>query len=324
MERNGVKGRTPVIKLGTRASPLALWQAHHIRDLLQADDPSLEVEIVEIRSDGELYPDQDFRSIGVGVFTRAIDLATREGKVDVAVHSLKDLPTEDAPGLTLACVPPRESPFDAWISPQGISLDELPQGSKFGTSSPRRQAQVLARRPDLIPVPLRGNVQTRLRKMSELGLAGTILAEAGLKRLDRQDLIQQVLDPSWIIPAVAQGALGLVARENDEDLLQRLHRLEDARSRIQVDCERAFLQSLRGGCQIPAGALASFGEQEEDLHLEAIVASPDGKKTLRGKMSGKKDDPNRLGEKLAVDLLGRGAEEILSQIREEQHSDRSP
>ncbi|MBI4585810.1 MAG: hydroxymethylbilane synthase [Planctomycetes bacterium] len=304
------------LKVGTRGSPLALWQAEHIASQLVQRDPRLHVEIVAIRTAGEKYAEWDFREIGVGVFTREIDQALLEGRVDFAVHSLKDLPTDLPEKLILAAVPERESPFDAWISGTGTPLEKLPPGARIGTSSPRRQAQILHRRRDLEVVPLRGNVETRLRKIGELGLAGTILAYAGLHRLGKDRCITALVPADWILPAVGQGALAVVARQDRLEVVERLQAIEHRPSRRRVAAERAFLKALRGGCQVPAAALATLDGAGRTLRLEGMVATADGAKLLRDAVEGPSEECERLGLELAQSLLQRGGDRILEQIRE--------
>ncbi len=306
----------PPLKLGTRGSPLALWQAEHISSLLKRRDPRLRLEIVTIRTAGEKYAEWDFREIGAGVFTREIDQALIEGRVDFAVHSLKDLPTDLPENLVLAAVPERESPFDAWISRTGTPLEELAPGARIGTSSPRRQAQILHRRRDLQMVPLRGNVETRLRKLSELGLEGTILAYAGLHRLGKDQRITSLVPADWILPAAGQGALAVVACRDRPEVVERLQAIEHRPSRLRVSAERSFLKTLRGGCQIPAAALATFDRAGRTLHLEGLVATADGATLLREAVQGPPEECERLGLELAQRLLQCGGDRILESIRE--------
>ena len=305
------------LKLGTRGSPLALWQARHVSELLRRLDPSLEVELITIHTQAERFPESELAAIGVGVFTRELDEALRRGEIDIVVHSLKDVPSEVPAELTIAAVPERESPLDAFISRDGTPLEALPQGAKIGTGSPRRKAQLLAYRHDLEVVPLRGNVGTRLRKVEEQGLAGTVLAHAGLKRMDEERRITQLIPPEILLPAVSQGALAVLARASDRELCAFLSMIEHAPSRARVRAERGFLRRLRGGCQVPAGALATFtgaGGAAEELQLEAVVAAPDGSASVRGERTGSTSEPEALGSRLAEDLLQRGADKILAPL----------
>jgi len=326
----------PALKLGTRGSPLALWQAEHIRAQLETLDPdtNVDVEIVIIKTRGEIIPDRAIPEIGMGVFSRELDEALLAGDIDLAVHSLKDLPSEYHADLAIAAIPERESPYDAFVSADGTKLDDLPEGAKLGSGSPRRKAQILARRPDLEILPLRGNVETRLRKIREQGLAGTFLAHAGLRRLDKEDVITEVLSDEVLVPAVSQGALAVVTRREDPTTRALVDRLDRAECRHVVEAERAFLRQLRGGCQAPAGALATLDGDSMNLGtmnldtmnlgtmnlgtmnlgtmtLRAVLASPDGSMCLRTELSGPISGREELGTKAALELLDRGGREIL-------------
>ncbi|MCZ6794904.1 MAG: hydroxymethylbilane synthase [Planctomycetota bacterium] len=303
-----------LLRLGTRGSPLARWQARWVRDRLLAAHPGLDVTLEIVRTSAEKFPDRPVETIGVGIFTREIDEALLRGEFELAIHSLKDVPSEIPDEIVVAAVLERESPLDAFVSPHLSALDDLPPGARIGTGSPRRKAQILARRPDLEVVPLRGNVDTRLRKMREEGLAGTVLALAGLRRLGREDAVTQVLDTEIMLPAVSQGAVGVCTRRDDTRSRGLAAPLEHAESRRSTDAERSFLRTLRGGCQVPAGALArSVGGR---LHLEAIIASPDGTSSVRGSREGDLERPAPLGEALAAELLERGGGDILTRLRE--------
>lgn len=301
---------TRTLRLGTRGSPLALWQAGWVARELESANPGLSIEIVEVRTLAEEFPERAVAEIGSGVFTKELDEALLRGDIGMAVHSLKDVPSEMPSGLIIAAVPERESPFDAFVSTGGVSLAGLPRGARIGTGSPRRKAQLLHWRPDLEVVPLRGNVATRIRKAGELGLAGTILAEAGLRRLGEEGCIQEVIGPEVMVPAVSQGALALVVREDDDWTAELASSLGHTSSHIRVYAERAFLRTLRGGCQAPAGALATIS-QEERLEIEGVIAAPDGSTHVRGRIEGLPEDAPTLGVRLAHELLGRGGAEIL-------------
>jgi hydroxymethylbilane synthase len=307
------------LRIGSRGSPLALWQAGHIAERLRAAVPGLEVRIETIRTAAEKFPDRPAEAIGVGIFTREIDEEVLERRCDLAVHSLKDLPSEVPEGLTIAGVPERESPLDAFVGcggPGQPALWDLPQGATVGTGSPRRRAQLLHRRPDLRIVPLRGNVETRIRKAREAGMAGTILAQAGLRRLGREDALLHSIPIDWLVPAVGQGALALVARADRSDVLELARRLEHAPTRARVTAERAFLRALRGGCQVPAGALAEVqAEPSPAIWMVGVLASPDGSRCLRGVLSGPLHRSEEIGRQLADDLLERGGREILQALR---------
>jgi hydroxymethylbilane synthase len=299
------------LRIGTRGSRLALWQAHHVAGLLRPLAGPRPVEMVEIRTTGDRVQDRALSQIGGdGLFTKEIQQALLAGTVDVAVHSLKDLPTAPVDGLVLAAVPPRGPTGDAFVSRRHRRFDELPAGAVVATSSLRRRAQVLHRRPDLSLVNIRGNVETRLRKLDEEGLGAVILAVAGLERLGLGSAITEVLDPAWLLPAVGQGALGLECRSDDAATQQLLGPLNDPAARAAVLAERALLRGLGGGCLVPIGAAATVAG--ETLTLRGCVLSPDGTKRLDGDASGAAGDAEGVGRRLADDLLSRGAGEILA------------
>ncbi|MBN1442407.1 MAG: hydroxymethylbilane synthase [Planctomycetes bacterium] len=301
------------MRAGTRGSPLALWQARWVIDLIRERSPGARIEIVEIRTRAEEVPDRSIAEIGAAVFTRELDEALIDGRIDLAVHSLKDIPSALPEQLALAAVPPRESPLDAYVSWDGVPLERLPAGSRVGTGSPRRKAQILALRPDLQIVPLRGNLETRLRKIREQDLCGTLLALAGLRRMGREDAVTQILEPDVVLPAVGQGAVAVCTRRDDAVLLERLRPLEHRPTRLAVEAERSFLAELRGGCQVPAGALASV--EGADLRIDGVVAAPDGSSLVRGTRRGAAESGRELGRGLALEILERGGREILSLLR---------
>jgi hydroxymethylbilane synthase len=300
------------LRIGTRASPLALWQARHVGERLVAMHAGLEVELVEIRTSGERFAEQSLQQMGTGIFTAEIDAATLDGRVDVGVHSLKDLPTEPHPGLCLAAVPERESALDAWICASGQALEELPPRSRIGTSSPRRAAQLLHLRADLTIVPLRGNVETRLGKVQNGDVAGTVLAHAGLRRLGYEERIVSLLPAERMVPAVGQGALAVVARCDRAGVVALVAAIEDPVARACVEAERGFLRVLRGGCQVPAGALATLAPEGDGLRIEALVASLDGAQLLRAAARGAVRDAGEVGARVARELIERGARRILA------------
>jgi hydroxymethylbilane synthase len=305
------------LRIGSRGSPLALWQTHFVRDSLLALREDLCFEIVEVKTLAEKFPEREATEIGTGIFTRELDDALIRGDVDFAVHSLKDVPSEIPEELVIASVPERECPLDAFVSADGTPLEDLPTGAKIGTGSPRRKAQLLHRRPDLAIVPLRGNVATRISKMHSQGIHGIVLAHAGLRRLGEERLVTHLIDPRLLVPAVSQGALGLVARRRDAGLLLILRALEHEASRRRTAAERAFLRRLRGGCHVPAGALATL--DGEEISIRGVVAAPDGTSCVRGEVSGSVEDAEELGRVLADEILERGGSTILREIAQKAH-----
>jgi hydroxymethylbilane synthase len=297
------------LRIGSRGSQLALWQAHHISALLREKGHEVELEI--IKTTGDKITDVALAMVGTkGMFTKEIEEALADGRVDLAVHSLKDLPTELSPGFEIAAITTRENTCDVFCSTKYASVDDLPQRAKVGTSSLRRQAQLKARRPDLDIHPLRGNVDTRLRKLEEGEYDAIILAAAGLNRLGKTQLVKQVIPPDIMCPAAGQGALGIEIRAGDSATRQHLSFLDDKEARATTTCERALLNRLGGGCQVPIGASATM--RDGRLHLEAIVAHPDGSKVLRESRDG--DDPQRLGDEVGATLLDRGGDAILEAV----------
>jgi hydroxymethylbilane synthase len=299
------------LRIGTRGSALALWQANYVGDRLRPIAAPRPVELVEIQTAGDRVRDQPLSQMGgVGVFTKEIQQALLDGTVDVAVHSLKDLPTIPVDGLILAAVPPRGPAGDVFISRRWHSFDALPSAARVATSSLRRRAQALHRRMDLRLVEMRGNVETRLRKLAEQDLDGLILAEAGLERLGLAGVITERLHPGWMLPAVGQGALGLECREVDAPTRNLLLQLDDAATRQAVLAERAMLRGLGGGCLVPVGVVSEYlGEQ---LHLRGAVFSSDGVHCVEGRISGQGTAGEELGDRLARRLLDQGAGMILA------------
>ena len=306
------------IRIGTRGSALALWQARHVQERLQQlpDTPAVELVIIETQGDRDTQASLS-RIGGEGVFTKAIQDAVLAGKADVAVHSMKDLPTATVPGLTLAAIPERASAFDAFVSRKHRRFAELPTGARVATGSLRRRAQLLHHRPDLELVDIRGNIDTRLRKLSELDLNGLILAEAGLCRLGLQSNIAEVLSVKWMLPAVGQGALGLECRSADHETQAVVCRLDEYSSRQSVLAERAVLRALGGGCQVPLGACAQHlkpeGPDGRRLRITAAVLSVDGRQRLRETLEGPEGAAEELGIQLAEALLRSGARQFLSE-----------
>jgi hydroxymethylbilane synthase len=298
-----------LLRIGSRGSQLALWQANHISALLRERGHEVELEI--IKTTGDKITDVALAKVGTkGMFTKEIEDALADGRVDLAVHSLKDLPTEIPTGFEIAAITKRENPRELFFSRKYAGIEDLPQGARVGTSSLRRQAQLKALRPDLNIHPLRGNVDTRLRKLEAGEYDAIILAAAGLNRLGKTELVKQVIPAEVMCPAAGQGALGIEIRAGDSGTRQHLVFLDDAAARAATTCERALLNKLGGGCQVPIGALAEI--RNGRLHLDAIVADPDGSKVLRESRDG--EDPVQLGESVGDTLLRRGGDAILEAV----------
>jgi hydroxymethylbilane synthase len=304
------------LRIGSRGSQLALWQANHISALLRARGHEVEIEL--IHTTGDKITDVPLAMVGTkgglgkGIFTKEIEEALAAGRVDLAVHSLKDLPTELPPGFEIAAITERQDPRDAFCSLNYPSFQELPQGARVGTSSLRRQAQLKAVRPDLDIHPLRGNVDTRLRKLEQGEYGAIILASAGLKRLGKTELVKQIIPAEIMCPAAGQGALGIEIRLGEAKTRDLLAFLNDANARAATTCERALLNSLGGGCQVPIGAFAEM--RDGKLHLESIVAEPDGSKLLRDSRDGRIEDAAKLGAAAGATLLARGGDKILAAV----------
>jgi len=297
------------LRIGSRGSQLALWQANHVSALLRARGHEVEIEI--IHTTGDKITDVALAKVGTkGMFTKEIEEALAAGRVDLAVHSLKDLPTELPAGFEIAAITERQDPRDALCSRHYAKVEDLPHGASVGTSSLRRQAQLKAIRPDLDIHPLRGNVDTRLRKLEQGEYDAIILASAGLKRLGRTELIKQIIPAEIMCPAAGQGALGIEIREGDAATRELLAFLDDASARAATTCERALLNSLGGGCQVPIGAYAEM--RNGKLHLDSIVADPDGSKLLRDSRDG--GDPEKLGNAAGAALRARGGDKILEAV----------
>jgi hydroxymethylbilane synthase len=301
------------IKIGTRGSALALTQSRWVRAQLLERHPDCRVELEIIKTSGDIIHDVPLAQVGgKGLFIKEIEEALLSGRVDLAVHSLKDMPAEIPAGLMLGAVPPREDYRDAFISSRSASLAEIPAGGRIGTGSLRRRVQLLHRRPDLEIVALRGNVDTRLKKMETLGLDALILAAAGLNRLGLSHVYRGLLSENEMLPAVAQGALGLEVRTEDNRLRQLIAFLDHAPTRIAVTAERAFLARLEGGCAVPVAALGKV--EGEALILEALISDLDGKRYLRERLSGPGDEAQSMGTALANRLLDRGGRKILAEL----------
>jgi len=299
-----------LLRLGTRSSPLALWQANFVERELAPHANPRRVELVHIETHGDRDQASALSNMGgFGVFTKAIQNALLEDRADVAVHSLKDLPTIPIPGLELAAVPQRGPNGDAFVSQKYKSFDDLPEGATVGTSSLRRRAMLLNQRPDLRLLDLRGNVETRLRKLEEQNLDAIILAEAGLVRLGMADRITEILDPLWMLPAVGQGAIGLECRTEDADSRQLVEALNDVATMARVTAERAMLFALGGGCLVPIGAVSKV--EDGVLTIRGAVLNADGKRQVTATHKGLAKFPLAIGQELAAMLLGEGAAELL-------------
>lgn len=302
-----------ILKIATRQSPLALWQAEHIRTRLQQLHPNLQVELVTFVTQGDKILDTPLAKIGgKGLFVKELENALLDGRADLAVHSMKDVPMELPEGLSLAVICEREDPLDAFVSNQYAHLDELPQGATLGTSSLRRKCQILQARPDLNIIDLRGNVGTRLAKLDAGEYDAIILASAGLKRLGLGERIRHQLSPEVSLPAVGQGALGLECRDNDQAVLDLISPLLHVETDCCVRAERAFNRTLQGGCQVPIAGFATL--EQGQLHIEGRVGSVDGKVLLTAQRQGSIQQAESLGEQLAQDLLAQGAGELLQAL----------
>lgn len=304
---------TPLIRIGTRASKLAQWQANWVADQLRLQGAA--VELVEITTSGDIQQTGPIAAVGTqGVFTKEVQAAVLSSAADIAVHSLKDLPTEQIEGLVLGAVPKREEVQDALVSNGAKSLAELPIGARVGTGSLRRHAQLKSLRPDLEVVGIRGNVDTRLRKLDDGEYDAIVLAAAGLRRLGWADRIAELLGPPRMLPAVGQGALGIECREGDQTILELLAPLDHRETHSAVAAERSMLALLHGGCSAPVGA---WGRMESGaLVLNGLVANLAGTKVLRASDGGTLAEPHQIGKSVAEQLLAQGAAEIVAAARE--------
>jgi hydroxymethylbilane synthase len=303
------------IVIGSRGSALALWQAHAVEGMLQERFPGLAVRIEIIHTTGDKILDTSLSRIGdKGLFTKELELALLDRRIDLAVHSLKDMATAVPEGLALSAITRRHRPEDALVAPAGTTIATLPEGGTVGSGSLRRRAQLLRLRPDLNVVDVRGNVQTRLEKYRTNGWDGMILAVAGLERLGLGDAIAQVIPPTTMLPAVGQGALGVETRDGDHEIVDLVGALDHAETHAATLAERALLRALQGGCQVPIGAYAvTDGER---LEMDGMIASLDGTRLVRDRIEGNAADAERLGTELAARLAASGGEEILAEIRE--------
>ncbi|WP_205675916.1 hydroxymethylbilane synthase [Acinetobacter calcoaceticus] len=301
------------LKIATRQSPLALWQAEYIRARLQELHPDLTVELVKFVTQGDKILDTPLAKIGgKGLFVKELEAALLDGRADLAVHSMKDVPMALPEGLALAVICEREDPLDAFVSNQFEKFADLPQGAKVGTSSLRRKSQILKQRPDLQIIDLRGNVGTRLAKLDDGQYDAIILASAGLKRLGLSERIRHCLTPDISLPAVGQGALGLECRAADNEVLALIQPLLHQETDVCVRAERAFNAYLEGGCQVPIAGYATL--QNGQIHIEGRVGSADGQTLLRAELTDEASNAQQLGENLARNLLDQGAGELLKAL----------
>ena len=308
---------TPLLRIGTRGSPLALAQTEEARSRLAARHPELAADgaiaLVVIRTTGDKIRDRPLRDFGgKGLFTKELDEAMLEGRIDIAVNSVKDLPTVLADGIVIGCSLPREDPRDAFVSAKAKTLKDLPSGSVVGTSSPRRQAQILNLRPDLRIVDLRGNVDTRIRKIADGDADATYLALAGLKRLGRADAACHIVSADEMLPAAGQGAIGITCRAADDRRLALLGAIDDGATACAIGAERALLAALGGSCRTPIGALCT--PTESGLGLEGLVAEPDGKQLWRTRREAPPDEAEAMGRDAGAELLRRAGPGFIASL----------
>ncbi|HEX7030145.1 MAG TPA: hydroxymethylbilane synthase [Gammaproteobacteria bacterium] len=304
------------IRIATRKSPLALWQAEHVAARLREAHPGIGTELVPMSTRGDEILDRALSKVGgKGLFIKELELAMQEGLADLAVHSMKDVTAEMPDGFTLAAILEREDPRDAFVSNRYANFDELPEGARVGSSSLRRQCQLKALRPDLELVSLRGNVGTRLGKLDAGEFDAIILAAAGLDRLEMQDRIAARIAPEQCLPAIAQGTLGIECLAGNANIIELVNVLEHPPTALITRAERALNKRLQGGCDVP---VAGFAELEGDaIRLRGLVGLPDGTLVVRGEQRGSAQDPEVLGEALADDMLARGAADVLARLRAE-------
>ena len=304
------------IVVGTRDSQLALWQANWVVDRLSKSNPNYTFRIQGIKTQGDNILDVALAKIGdKGLFTKELEVALLSDEIDLAVHSMKDLPTELPEGLAVGAICEREYPGDVLVSPHGYTLDKLPEGAIIGTSSLRRTAQLLHHRPDLKIINIRGNLSTRLRKMEEEKMDAIVLAYAGIQRLGLSDRITERIPMEICLPAVGQGSIGIEIRHLDEEIMDIVEPIEHKPSRIGITAERNFLKRLEGGCQVPIGAYAEVIGQE--IKMQGLIASLDGQQVVREVMVGPIREAAKIGVKLAESLLKTGGREILRAVRQE-------
>jgi hydroxymethylbilane synthase len=305
MERN--------VKIGTRGSQLALWQANWVKSELLRRHSNISADLITIKTKGDKITDVPLASVGgKGLFVKEIEEALLDRRIDIAVHSMKDMPSEIPAGLCIGAIPEREAPEDVLISRNGRSFSDLPEGAAIGTSSLRRAAQLRHIRPDIKVLPLRGNLDTRMKKLETENLDAIVLAAAGVKRMKLEDRITEVLDEMTMLPAVGQGALCIEIRENDPDIVSVVEELSHHNTRVAVTGERSFLRRLEGGCQVPIAAYGKISEKR--LTLTGLVANIDGTTLIKEAITGPESESETLGLELADRLLSRGAKKILEAI----------
>ncbi len=306
-----------LIHIGTRGSKLALWQAEWVKSRLEGLHPGLAVELTVIKTKGDKILDVPLAKVGgKGLFVKEIEEALLADRIDLAVHSMKDMPSEIPDGLCIGAVPERESPMDALISREGQTLDDLPRGARIGTSSLRRASQLRRVRPDIDIVPLRGNLDTRLRKLDEGQMAAIVLAAAGIRRLGLDERITQLLPPEIMLPAVGQGALCVETRHEDPEVAQLVAPMESPATRTAVTAERAFLHRLEGGCQVPIAGHATL--EDDQLALTGLVSDLAGQTVFREMQTGPAAQAAVIGRSLADQLLDRGAKTVLDSLQTEK------
>jgi len=305
--------KTNLIRIATRKSPLALWQTNHVGEALRRIYPQLQVELVEMTTQGDKILNQPLATIGgKGLFVKELENGLLEGRADIAVHSMKDVPVEFPLGLILAIIMPREEPFDAFVSNHYAHLTALPQGAIVGTSSLRRQCQLLALRPDLQIRSLRGNVGTRLKKLDDGDYDAIVLASAGLKRLGMGERIREILTPEVMLPAIGQGAIGIECRANDSEIHELIAVLNHPPTQTRLKAERALNEKLAGGCQVP---IAGYAEIETThMTVRGLVGDIKGESILRHTVQGSINEAEQLGQELANELLAQGADQLLKNI----------
>jgi len=301
------------IRIGTRGSQLALYQANWVREKLLQTHPHLKVTLIKIKTTGDKIQDAPLAKIGgKGLFVKEIEEALKDERIDLAVHSIKDVPTDFPEGLHLSAITKREDPQDVLISKGGTRLKDLPRGAKIGTSSLRRQAQLLHFRGDFQMIPLRGNLDTRMKKLDSQNLDGIVLALAGVRRLGLESRVSEIIPMEICLPAIGQGALGIETRKRDQGVEEHIQFLNDPISSVAVAAERAFLKRLEGGCQVP---IAAFGRiAGSALQIDGLVGTIDGKRLVRHRVEGRIEEAESLGTMLAEILLSKGAREILDEV----------